>query len=124
MLSSDREGHPLTALEAQAAGTPVVLTNAGGSADAIVRSMSAETTGSTSESGDDQLGNVPKDASGNPLAAGVLVEKSAEAIAVALRELLSDDTLRQAMGETGMQQAESQFDGDVMVAHYVALFTE
>ena len=124
VLSSDREGHPLTALEAQAAGTPVVLTNAGGSADAIVRSMSAETTGSTSESGDDQLGNVPKDASGNPLAAGVLVEKSAEAIAVALRELLSDDTLRQAMGETGMQQAESQFDGDVMVARYVALFTE
>jgi len=28
VLSSDREGHPLTALEAQSAGTPVVLTNA------------------------------------------------------------------------------------------------
>jgi len=35
VLSSDREGYPLTALEAQAAATAVVLTDAGGSGESI-----------------------------------------------------------------------------------------
>jgi len=124
VLSSDREGHPLTALEAQSAGTPAVLTNAGGSADAIVRSVAAEPDTTGSDLNDDQLGKIPRDATGNPLAAGILVEKSAEAIASALRELLSDDALRSAMGETGMRQVESQFDEDVMVGRYVELFLD
>ena len=94
VLSSDREGHPLTALEAQSSGTPAVLTNAGGSADAIVRSVATDNNPTELHPNDDQLGKIPRDAAGNPLAAGILVEKSAEAIASALRELLSDDALR------------------------------
>jgi len=124
VLSSDREGHPLTALEAQSAGTPVVLTNAGGSTDAIVRSATADKGATKLHQNDYQLGKIPRDTAGNPLAAGILVEKSAEAIALAMRELLSDDALRTAMGQTGMQQAEFQFDEDVMVGCYVALFTQ
>ena len=37
VLSSDQEAHPLTALETQAAGTPVVLTDAGSSGESIAR---------------------------------------------------------------------------------------
>ena len=73
VLSSDREGHPLSALEAQSAGTPVVLTRAGGSADAISRSA-------------DQCG-------------GLLVDKSAEAIAAAIAELFADRPRLNSMAE-------------------------
>ncbi|PIE37393.1 MAG: hypothetical protein CSA54_01430 [Gammaproteobacteria bacterium] len=45
VLSSDREGHPLTALEAQAAGTPVVLTEVGGARDALAFDRDSGATG-------------------------------------------------------------------------------
>jgi len=96
VLSSDREGHPLTALEAQAAGTSVVLTDAGGSADAIARS-------------DNQVG-------------GVLVERSDEALANALRELVLDVNLRNERARFGQSFALSNFDKRHMVQRYVELF--
>jgi len=107
VLSSDREGHPLTALEAQAAGTPVVLTNAGGSSDAIVRleQLSDETDES------------------RPQAAGLLVEKSTESLADGIRALLDDKEQLQAMAKLGLEEAQRQFDEDVMVDKYIALFT-
>lgn len=96
VLSSDREGHPLTALEAQAAGTPVVLTNAGGSADAIA------------QSGDE--------------AGGVLVERSDEALAAALKDMLINPEQRQARARFGQQYALENFDKRHMVARYTQLF--
>ena len=96
VLSSDREGHPLTALEAQAAGTSVVLTDAGGSADAIA------------VSGDD--------------VGGVLVEGSDEALAGALKELLISPELRKARASFGQQFALANFDKRHMVARYTELF--
>jgi len=96
VLSSDREGHPLTALEAQAAGTTVVLTDAGGSADAIA-------------SADGQTG-------------GVLVERSDEALALALRELVLDVNLRDKRARFGQSHALANFDKRHMVQRYVDLF--
>jgi len=107
VLSSDREGHPLTALEAQAAGTPVVLTNAGGSSDAIVRL--------------EQLSDESNES--RPQAAGLLVEKSTESLADGIRALLDDKEQLQAMAKLGLEEAQRQFDEDVMVDKYIALFT-
>jgi len=92
ILSSDREGHPLTALEAQAAGTPVILTNAGGSADAIA---------------------IDGDRSG-----GMLVEKDHQALADAVLLLESDKNLLQRMGTFGQQHALTHFDMQHMVDQY------
>ncbi len=96
VLSSDREGHPLTALEAQAAGTPVVLTDAGGSGETIAH-----------------------DASG---VGGVLVEKNARAIAVAIREMLLDPQLRQRRAAFARHYAHTHFDKQTMIDRYERLF--
>ena len=72
VLCSDREGHPLTALEAQAAGTPVVLTRAGGCEDALA--VQGERTG------------------------GILVEKDTEEFTSAVAELAKDKARRIEMG--------------------------
>ncbi|MBX2839998.1 MAG: glycosyltransferase [Gammaproteobacteria bacterium] len=96
VLSSDREGHPLTALEAQAAGTPVVLTNAGGSADAI--GIDA-----------DQCG-------------GLLVDKDAVALAAAITTLANDAQRLNAMSEFAANYAHKHFDKSAMVDSYEQLF--
>ncbi len=92
VLSSDREGHPLTALEAQAAGTPVVLTCAGGCEDAIAK-----------------LG----DQSG-----GILVPKETQAFADAVTDLAGDPDKRVAMGRFAQQYALKNFDLNQMVDQY------
>lgn len=96
VLSSDREGHPLTALEAQAAGTSVVLTDAGGSADAIA-----------------QFGDE---------AGGELVERSDTALAEALKKLALNPDLRAARAAFGQRYALENFDKKHMIARYLALF--
>lgn len=96
VLSSDREGHPLTALESQAAGTPVVLTDAGGSADAIA--VDGEHHG------------------------GLLVAKDARVLAGAVVSLLGDDELRLAMGKFAQTHALLHFDRQQMVDSYEAVF--
>jgi len=98
VLSSDREGHPLSALEAQSAGTPVVLTMAGGSADAIA------------------------DSSGR--SGGVLVEKSPEAIAVAIAELANDRSRLCDMSSFAAQYAATYFDKQVMIDGYSEIFDQ
>ena len=95
VLSSDREGHPLTALEAQAAGTPVVLTDVGGSADAVARD------------GDER--------------GGFLVERDAGALAEAVRRLADDPDLRSRMSAFARRHALANFDQEHMVERYVAL---
>lgn len=110
VLSSDREGHPLTALEAQSAGTPVVLTNAGGSVDAI--------TGKPVPVG------LPVGSVNSIEGGGYLTEKSVDALHEALCELASSSVLRDKMGEFGRRVAESEFDEQNMVADYRKLFIE
>ena len=97
VLSSDREGHPLTALEAQAAGTPVVLTKAGGSADAIAIK-------------DNQFG-------------GILVEKDPLALADAVEKILSNPELLSSMSAFAQSYALAHFDMQHMVDQYEQLFT-
>jgi len=97
ILSSDREGHPLTALEAQAAGTPVILTNAGGSADAVAVN-------------DTQSG-------------GMLVEKDAQALADAVVSLFQDPQSLSQMGSFAQSHALERFDMQHMVDQYEHLFT-
>lgn len=107
VLSSDREGHPLTALEAQAAGTPVVLTDAGGSSDAIVRAELSTVDG-----------RAPCDAESG----GLLVDKSVDALSEGLLRLALDENARADMGMLGRNLCESQFDQHVMVRKYLELF--
>jgi len=96
ILSSDREGHPLTALEAQAAGTPVILTKAGGSADAVAMHET--------QSG------------------GMLVDKDAQALASAVIEMSKDAQLLQQMGSFAQSHALQRFDMQHMVDQYEHLF--
>lgn len=96
VLSSDREGHPLSALEAQAAGTPVVLTDAGGSADAVSRS--AEGHG------------------------GLLVEKTPQAIAASLIHLASHPEELSAMSDFARTYAARFFDKQTMIDRYSEIF--
>ncbi|MGQ7844785.1 glycosyltransferase [Granulosicoccus sp. 3-233] len=96
VLSSDREGHPLTALEAQAAGTPVVLTDAGGSSEAIAREGAS--------------------------CGGVLVERSTEALAAALREMILFPRLRAERGAFARHHALLHFDQKRMIERYIEIF--
>lgn len=96
VLSSDREGHPLSALEAQAAGTPVVLTNAGGSADAVSRSEEGR--------------------------GGILVECTAEAIAESLHHLATHPEELAAMGVFAKAYAVKHYDKRLMIDRYSDLF--
>jgi len=96
ILSSDREGHPLTALESQAAGTPVILTNAGGSADAVAKHES--------QSG------------------GILVNKDAQALADAVISMAHNPQMLQEKGSFAQSHALKCFDMQQMVDQYELLF--
>ncbi|MBN2713021.1 MAG: glycosyltransferase [Planctomycetes bacterium] len=96
VLSSDREGHPLTALEAQAAGTPVVLTDVGGSAMAIAKA--GEKRG------------------------GVLVKPLAEEIAEKICGLLGNRDEMNAMAEFAKDYAAGHFGMQSMIDKYSKLF--
>ncbi len=96
ILSSDREGHPLTALEAQAAGTAVLLTRAGGSADAI--------------------------AGTNNNRFGTLVDKSAESLATAVIAMSKDPLALASMSESAQRYALEHFDERRMIDAYQSLF--
>ncbi len=94
-LSSDREGHPLTALEAQAAGVPVVLTDVGGSADALSRE------------GDK--------------AGGILVPPDAQALADGWLQLINDDQKRAQMSQFAADHTRKHFGLARMVQDYESL---
>lgn len=106
VLSSDREGHPLSALEAQAAGCPVVLTRVGGNADAIADSQRDPT-----HEGEHQVG-------------GLLVPTDAHALADAIVQLLQDEEERIAMSEFAKQFAKEHFSIETMTAAYDDLMIE
>lgn len=98
VLSSDREGHPLSALEAQAAGTPVVLTDAGGSADAVSRD--------------------------GHNCGGMLVDRSSIALAAGIQELLLNPNRLEAMAIFAQRFALDRFDKSDMVDQYSAIFDD
>ncbi|MFQ5857919.1 MAG: glycosyltransferase, partial [Anaerolineae bacterium] len=90
------EGYPISTLEAQAAGVPVVVTDAGGSREAVLH----EKTGLI----------VPK------CHPGLLAE--------ALLRLLRDPDLRQRMGEAGQQRAYREFTRERMIGTISSMYDD
>ena len=96
LLTSVSEGIPLTALEAMAAGLPVLATRVGG----LVEVVDDGRTGLLAAAGDD------------------------EALAEAALLLAADPALRAAMGQAGRQRAEELFSEARMVSEYDRLYAE
>jgi glycosyltransferase involved in cell wall biosynthesis len=95
VLSSDWEGLPLVALEALAAGTPVLSTPVEGMRDL-------------------------RDAA----AASIVPEATAEALATGIVELLADPRRRAEMGVRGRELVAARYSGDAMVEAYERLYVE
>ena len=93
-FSSDWEGMPIVALEALAAATPVVTTDVEGMRELLA--------------GD----------------AGIVVERTPEALALGILELLRSPELRERMGSAGRERVEADYSVDAMVAAYRRLYTE
>lgn len=91
-FSSDWEGLSLVALEALAAGAPIVSTDVAGTAEVL-------------ESG-----------------AGVAVPHTAPALAEAIAGLLSDPARRRAMADAARRLHRDRFSTERMVERYVALY--
>ncbi|MFQ5854623.1 MAG: glycosyltransferase, partial [Anaerolineae bacterium] len=90
------EGYPISTLEAQAAGVPVVVTDAGGSREAVQHKR----TGLV----------VPKR---NP---GILTK--------ALLRLLRDSDLRRRMGEAGRERAYREFNRERMIGTISSMYDD
>jgi glycosyltransferase involved in cell wall biosynthesis len=86
VLSSDWEGFPMTILEAMACGKPVVVTDVGGSREAVAH-------------GESGLVVPPRDAKG---------------LAEAILTLLDDSTMRRKMGRIARERLLAHFTADVM----------
>lgn len=94
VLSSRQEGFPITILEAMAAGKPVIATDVGGCAEAVVH-------GET----------------------GLIVPpENPEALAGALIDLLSDCQRAKEMGAAGRARVEREFTVDRMVDQHLELY--
>ncbi len=96
VLSSRQEGFPITILEAMAAGKPIVATDVGGCAEAVVH-------------GETGLIVPPEDPS---------------ALAEALASLLADPELARKMGAAGRERVEQEFTVDRMVEQHLAIYEE
>lgn len=94
ILSSIREGIPVSMLEAMAMRVPVVVTNVGGIPEVIENSVD-----------------------------GILVEsQNPEMIANALRKLGNDSSLRRKMGEAGYKKVKSLFSREAICRQYEQLY--
>jgi len=96
LTSCGWEGYPISTLEAQAAGRPVVVTDAGGSKEAVLH----EVTGLV----------VPK--------------RSPALLAGALLRLLRDTDLRRRLGDAGRKRASVEFPRQRMVERIGAIYDE
>jgi glycosyltransferase involved in cell wall biosynthesis len=96
VLSSIAEGMPITVLEAMAAGLPVVVTDVGGMASVVQAGVN-----------------------------GALVPaRNPDALAQALAEYATDETLRRRHGDAGRARALARFGLDKMVTAYTGLYDE
>jgi glycosyltransferase involved in cell wall biosynthesis len=94
VLCSDNEGTPVSLIESQAAGVPVVATRVGGVAAVVV-------DGET----------------------GLLVDANdEEGFAAAIDRLLGDRDLRQTMGRSGREHVRARFSLDRLIADVDALY--
>ncbi len=96
VLSSRQEGFPITILEAMAGGKPVVATDVGGCAEAVVH---RET--------------------------GLIVPpEDPQALAEALQYLLEHPDEARAMGEAGHRRVEEHFTVETMVRRHIEVYAE
>jgi glycosyltransferase involved in cell wall biosynthesis len=90
------EGYPISTLEAQAAGVPVVVTDAGGSKEAVLHEKT-----------------------------GLIVPiRQPDALAGALLRLLGESELRQRMGEAGKKRAYREFSREQMTRKIADLYDD
>jgi glycosyltransferase involved in cell wall biosynthesis len=94
VLCSRSEGFPNAIVEAMAAGRPVIATDVGGNADAVVHGE----TGLLAAVGD------------------------ADGFANALERVLGDSILARRMGEAGRRRARSEFNAEVALSRLEALY--
>lgn len=93
-LPSYREGFPRAAMEASAAGVPVVATDIRGCRQVV-----------------------------SPGETGLLVEpRSSSSLAAALRTLLADEVLRNRLGGAAARRARAEFDQDRVIARTLAVY--
>lgn len=96
VLSSTREGHPLSVLEAMASGVPVVATDAGGTAEVVVDRV----TGS------------------------LVKPKDPRALAMAILDLLRNRELAGRMSEEARRTVREKFSLETMIERHERLYTE
>ncbi len=96
LTSTGWEGFPISTLEAQAMGCPVVVSDAGGASEAVLHQQ----TGLV----------VPKNDSG--------------ALAQALLHLLTNDALRTQLGQQGKRRAQQSFSRADMVQRITAVYKQ
>ena len=96
ILASHEEGFSNAILEGMSAGLPMVVTDVGGNAEAVI---------------DGETGLV-------------VPSKNPKALAAALEKLIFDTELRQSMGRAGRKRAQERFSLDSCVDAYEALFNE
>jgi glycosyltransferase involved in cell wall biosynthesis len=104
-LTSNREGVPISILEAMAAGKPVVATDVGGVGELVVESGTPDVaaaceTGLLAPAGDDRR------------------------LALALAALIADPARRAAMGSSGRARARASFTRERAAAAIAAVYRE
>lgn len=106
VVSSDRESLANVMLEAMAVGVPVLSTPVSGALEALGADIGAG-------SGEDGAGD--PEAADDRVAAGRVVDSTAEALAVAMAELLADPATLRRMGEAGRRRVARHFDRERML---------
>ncbi|MEI6251115.1 MAG: glycosyltransferase family 4 protein, partial [Actinomycetes bacterium] len=94
LMTSMSEGMPLSAIEAQLAGLPVVAPNVGSLSEVVLNSEG-----------------------------GRIVERTVQGFTMALRELLEDSSLRSEMAMRARDQSRAQFSVNRMIQHHSALYS-
>lgn len=93
VLTSDNEGVPISLIEAALAGLPAVTTDAGSASDVVLDGVT-----------------------------GLVVPRSADAVAIGIRELTADPVAMAAMGEAARARALQEFSPARMLAEHTAAY--